>query len=190
MTSIRANAVKSVLLMDGASRQHRAARARSTPSRPLFSRLAAGPQILEELGVGLEHEHIALVLETLLVRFDASIEREKLGIDLVGAGIDGTRLRIAVTLDPLRVAVRLGKNDLALTIGICAYLFRLCRAGRAQLVGDALALRFHAAVNGLAHFLRQINALHAHIEHLHPDFRCVIVRSLTHELDDLVALAR
>ena len=88
----------------------------------LFARLAAGLEIPEELGIRLEHEHVALVLEALLVGFEAAVERIKFGVRLIGAGVDRGRFRVALTFDALRIAIRLRQYDFALAIGIGADL--------------------------------------------------------------------
>src|SRR6185503_2707406 len=96
---------------------------------------------------------------------------------------------VALAARALRVAVGLGDDDLALPVGVGADLLRLGGAGGAQLVGDALALRFHAAVDRLAHVLRQVDALQAYIDDLDADALQVLVDLLPHARHDVVALA-
>src|SRR6266568_9009592 len=97
-------------------------------------------QVLEELGVRVEHHQVALAAERRLVGLEAAVEGVELGILPIRSGIDRRRLGVAVALGLLRRPVRVGEDHLTLPIGVGADLLRLRRALRAQFVGDALAL--------------------------------------------------
>src|SRR6185369_14552519 len=99
-------------------------------------------------------------------------------------------LGVALAAHALRVAVGLGEDHLALAIGIGADLLAFGAAGRAQLVGDALPLRLHAPVDRFAHFLRQVDALQAHVDDADADALQVLIHLLAHARHDLLALAR
>jgi hypothetical protein len=58
----------------------------------LFRALARIPQILEKLGIGLEHEHIAFLGESGPVALKAAIKRIKLRVFAECLGVDGTGL--------------------------------------------------------------------------------------------------
>src|SRR5205814_3536458 len=88
------------------------------------------------------------------------------------------------------VAVGLGEDHLALAIGVGADLLAFGGAGGPELVGDALALGFHPTVDRFAHFLRQVDALQAHVDDADADPLQVLVDLLAHARHDLLALAR
>ncbi len=56
-------------------------------STGLFLRFAVF-EVFKELRIGIEHHHIALVLETLTVRFEAAIKRIELGVLFIGARVN------------------------------------------------------------------------------------------------------
>src|SRR5688500_1402232 len=153
MISISAKAVSRRLPIWNVAQASRARRA------GLLARLAARAEILEEIGIGLDDQHVVAPAEARLVGLEAAVERVELGVLLVGAGVDPGRLAVAIALDALRLAVGLRDDDLALAVGVGADLFRLGGAGRSQLVGHSLALGLHAAVDVDAHFLRQVHPL-------------------------------
>src|SRR6267378_5741201 len=152
--------------------------------------LAALPrisEILEELGIGIEHDDIALVLEGGPVGVEAAVEGVELGILVEGARVDGGRPGIAFALDALGVTVGPGNDDLALAVRFGADFLRRGEALRAQLRRDALALGVHPPVNRLADFLRKVHSLQAHIDDLHADLLHVFVDFFSNDLHDLVA---
>ena len=73
-------------------------------------------------------------------------------------------LGVALALDLLRVAVGVGDDHLALAVGVGADLLALGGAGGAQLVGDALALGLHAAIDRLGDRLDVVDARDAHVD--------------------------
>src|SRR5438034_3742218 len=152
-----------------------AARNVSGTASPVRSLLAAGTwralgaaagllEILEELGARIEHHDVALVPERRLVRLETAVEGVELRILSVRGGVDRRGLRVAVALRLLRLLVGIGQNHFALPIRIGADLLGLGRALRAQLVGDALALGFHALVDLRQHFLGQLDAAQANVD--------------------------
>src|SRR5690606_12893245 len=56
-----------------------------------------GLQIAEEIALGVKHQHIFLVGETLAVCLQAAVEGVELLVLPIGSRIDRRRLRIAVT---------------------------------------------------------------------------------------------
>src|SRR4029077_4125126 len=125
-----------------------------------------GPEVLEELRIGVEHQHIALVLEARAVGVEAAVEGVELRVLAERPGVDGRGLGVAVALDALRVAVRLGDDHLALAVRARADLLSLRESFRAQLLRDALAPRVHPPVDGLAALLGQLDALEPHVDDL------------------------
>src|SRR6266853_1986712 len=155
--------------------------------------LAALPrisEILEELGIGIEHDDIALVLEGGPVGVEAAIEGVELGILIEGARVDGGRLSVAFALDALGVAVGFGDDDLARAVGLGADFLRQGEALRARIGRNALALRVHASIDGFAHFLRQLDALEPDVDDLHADLGDVVLHLFADDAHDVVALAR
>src|SRR6266705_5263269 len=130
-------------------------------------------QVLEELGVRIEHHRVALAAERSLVGLEAAVEGVELGILPICGGIDRRRLGVAGSLGLLRRPVSVGEDHLTLPIGVGADLLRLRRALRAQFVGDALALGFHALVDLRQNFLGQLDPAQADLDDLDPDLLCV-----------------
>ena len=112
----------------------------------------------------IEHQHIAFLGEALLVSIQTAIELRKLRILAKGFCVDTCCLSIALTLDLLGIAVGIGNGDVTLTVGLGANLFTLSRACGAQLVGHALALGLHTAIDGLGDGLGIVHASDAHID--------------------------
>src|SRR6266487_4328394 len=132
-------------------------------------------EILEELGIGIEHDHVALVLEARPVGVEGAVEGVELGVLVEGARVDGGRPGVALALDALSIAVGLGDDDLAGTIGFGADLLRRGEALRPELGCNALALRVHASIDSLAYLLRQLDALEPHVDDLYPDLGDVVL---------------
>src|SRR2546428_1297354 len=177
--------------------------ARSVPgtASPVRSLLAAGTwralgagagllEILEELGARIEHHDVALVPERRLVRLETAVEGIELGILTVRGGIDRRRLGVSVALGLLRLLVGVGQDHFALPIRVGTDLLRLGRALRAQLVGDALALRLHPLIDLRQHFLGQLDPAQAHVDDLDADLLGIGVGALPCRRHDLVALRR
>src|SRR5262245_44073203 len=76
MMSISANAVSRMFPIAVIVRAHAVSIRRRPP--PLLARLAAELEIPEELGVGLEHQHVVLAAEALFVGLETAVE----GIEL------------------------------------------------------------------------------------------------------------
>src|SRR6266545_3634092 len=93
-------------------------------------------EIPEELGVGIEHDHVVLVLEARAVGVEAAVEGVELGIIVEGARVDGGCPGIAFALDALSVAVSPGDDDFALALRFGADFLRRGEALRAQLGRD------------------------------------------------------
>src|SRR5882672_10149813 len=148
------------------------------------------PEILEELRIGIEDQDVALVLEACAIGVQAPVEIVELRILVERPRVDRGGLRVALALDPLRVAIGLSDDDLALAVGLGAYLLAFGEPLRPQLRGHALPLRVHAPVNRLAHLLRQLHAFQPHVDDLDAVVGGVAPRPLPDDLDDLVALAR
>src|SRR6266699_624213 len=147
-------------------------------------------EIPEELGIGVEHDHVALVLEARAVRVEAAVERVELGVLVEGARVDGGRLRVALAFDALRVAVRPGDDDLALAVRFGADLFGLRKTLRPALGGDGLPFRFHAPIYRVAHGVGQLDTLDAYIDDLDSVTARVASCAHLHNSHDLLALTR
>src|SRR3954452_17825554 len=87
---------------------------------------------------GVEHHHVALLVEGGAVGLEAAVELRELRIAAERLAVDACRLGIALALDLLRVAVGVGDGDLALAVGVGADLLAVGGAGGAKFVGDAL----------------------------------------------------
>ena len=142
---------------------------------------------IEELGIGLEHHQIALAAEGLPVGIHAPVEGEELCVPLERPGIEARGLGIALALDALGIPVRFRNDDLALLVGVGADLFRFLGTQRAQLLGDPRAFGLHPAVDGLAHFLREVDALQPDIHDLNADLARIRIGLFAHLVHDLVA---
>src|SRR4051812_49432874 len=84
----------------------------------------------------VHHDHVRLVAEARTVRLEAAIEDGELGVLAERGREQCRRLGVTVALDLLRLAICLGEDHFALTIGVGTDLLALGRTGRAQLVGD------------------------------------------------------
>src|SRR6266487_4328393 len=62
-------------------------------------------EILEELGIGIEHDHVALVLEARPVGVEAAVEGVELGVLVESARVDGGRPGVALAFAPYTVLV-------------------------------------------------------------------------------------
>src|SRR6185503_1453311 len=62
-------------------------------------------QELEELAIGLQHEHVLILADRFAVRLHAAIERVELAVLRVRRGVDLRRTRVARAAEALRVAV-------------------------------------------------------------------------------------
>src|ERR1700674_175744 len=158
--------------------------------RCLLAWLACCLEILEEVGVRIENHEIALVPQTAPVSIQAAIEGVELRVLTERAGVRCRSLRVAFTLVVLRVSISLGKDDLSLPICFGTNFFRFARAGGTQFVGYPFTFRLHALVHRLADFLRQVDALQAHVQYLNTNGTGVLVRLGAQYLHDLVALTR
>src|SRR5688572_12134370 len=119
--------------------------AMSSPMKLLAA--ARALEVLEEVGARIQHHHVALRAHALAVRLHAAVEAVELGIAAERLRVDARGLRVALALDALGVAVGLGDGDLARAVGLGLDLLALRLSRRAQLVGDALPLGFHAPVD-------------------------------------------
>src|SRR5215831_5760961 len=158
-------------------------------ARPRRALAAAGlPQVLEELGARIEHHDVAPAPERGLVGLEAPVERVELGILSIGGRVDCRGFRVPVALGLLSLLVGVGQDDLALPVGVGADLLRFGRAHGAQLVGDPLALRFHALIDLRQDFFGQLDAAQPHVDDLDADLLRIGVGALPGRLHDLVAL--
>src|SRR5512134_527834 len=87
MISINASAVSRMFVIVDLRGEARARYPGATARPVLLALPAARPEILEEFGIGFEHEHVAPASEARLVGLEAAIKRVELGVLLVGAGI-------------------------------------------------------------------------------------------------------
>ena len=124
------------------------------------------------------------------VRLETAIELGELRILAEGIGKDRRRLGIAVTLDLLRVAIRLGNDHFALPVSIGADLLALGSAGGTQLVRDLLPLRGHAAVDRVGDVAHEVDTLDPDVEDLDAEGLCVVGEATAHVLHDPVARTR
>src|SRR6218665_1233166 len=79
----------------------------------------------------VDHQHIAFFVEARLVGFQAAIELGELRVAAEGFGVDAGRLRGALALALLCVAVGVGDRDFALTVGVGPDFFTLGSPGGA-----------------------------------------------------------
>ena len=96
------------------------------PSAGLSARLAAGvlvAEVLVKLVIRLNQHDIAATAEGLLIRAQASDERVKLGIGIVGVGINASGLRITFTPENLRLPEGVGLDYRHLPVGRRANTF-------------------------------------------------------------------
>jgi hypothetical protein len=77
---------------------------------------ARAPEIAEKVGAGIEDQHVVAAAECRAIGLEAAIERKELGVRAEGRGIDRGGLCVAFALDLLRLPVRFGNDDFALTI--------------------------------------------------------------------------
>src|SRR5690606_3606516 len=110
----------------------------------------------EEVGARINHHHVILARETRAIGLEATVEGVEVRALAVGVGVDRGCLRVALTHGLLGRTISLGDDDLALTIGIRTNALGLGGAQRTELVGHALALGFHAALDRLRHLVGQI----------------------------------
>src|SRR5882724_2406106 len=146
-------------------------------------------EIFEELGIGVEDQDVALVLEAGAIGVQAPVEIVELRILVESPGIDRRGLGVALALDPLRLAIGLGDDDLALAVGLGAYLLAFGETLRPQLRSHALPLRVHAPVHRLAHLLRQLHPFQPHVDDQDAVVGGVAHRAFPDDFHDLVALA-
>src|SRR5258708_1876052 len=147
-------------------------------------------EIPEELGIGVEHDHVALVLEARPVGVEAAVEGVELGILVEGARVDGGRLRIALAFDALGVAVGASDDDLAFAVGFGTDLFGLRKTLRPALSGNGLPFRVHASIDCFAYLLPQLDTLDAYIDDLDAVTARVASCADLHNSHDLLALTR
>src|SRR6266567_5591726 len=147
-------------------------------------------QVLEELGVRIEHHQVALAPERRLVGLEAAVERIELGILPICGGIDRRRLGVAVALGLLRRPVRVGKDHLTLPIGVGADLLGIRGARRAQLGRDSLALRIHALIDLGEHILGKLHAAQPYVNNLDSDLLRIRIGTLARRIHNLVAFGR
>src|SRR5258706_857415 len=147
-------------------------------------------EVLEEVRRWIEDHHVGLVAQALAVGLEAAVEAEEFGIAVERLGIDARGLRVALALGFLRVAISLGDDHLALAIGVGLDLFAFGLAGRAQLVGDALPLGLHAAIDVRRDLGDEVDALQAHIDDRDADAAHVLVHLLRDHAHDRIARSR
>src|SRR5579862_7614426 len=80
------------------------------PSRSVLAGGARVPQVLEELALRSDDEQVAILAERTFIRLQASIEGVELGILGVGLRIRLRRLRISLTANSERIALRVCQN--------------------------------------------------------------------------------
>src|SRR5690606_23803309 len=92
----------------------------------LAARLA---EILEELTIRPQHQHVPLGIEAVAIGFKAAPETVELRILAIGFGIDITRLGIPLGANRLGLAVGIRQQGGGLGVGVRLQLRRLLAAG-------------------------------------------------------------
>src|SRR5690349_6808408 len=167
--------------------RHEERRAHRSLTRRLRLPSERVPEVAQEVRVGLEQHEVVPAAEGRAVGLHAAIEGEELRVLRERRGVDRGGFGVALAAHALRVAIGFGEDHLALAVGVGADLLAFGGAGGSQFVGNALPLRLHAAVDRFAHFLRQVDALQAHVDHADADALEILVDLFPHARHDLVA---
>src|SRR5690606_20408506 len=144
----------------------------------------------KELAVRLEHENIALPADRLTIREHAPVEAIELRILAVRPRVDLRGSGIPVAANPLGPAIGLGQDDLALPLGVGLVPLGLLLALRPKLRGDSKALLAHTLIDRIGDLVGQLDALHPHIDDLHPELGRALLRLDEHRVDQLRAIRR
>src|SRR6185369_6052467 len=144
----------------------------------------------EVVAVRVQQHHVALAAEAGPIGLEAAVELRELRVSTEGFGIQRRGLRVTLALDLLRVAVGLGNDHLTLLVGVGEDLLALGEAGGAKLVGHALALGFHAAIDRLGDVGGEVDPLDPHVDDLDAEALRILAQALDDALHHLPALAR
>src|SRR5690606_21504010 len=144
----------------------------------------------EKLAVRLEDEDVALTANRLAIRQHAAVEAIELGILAVGPSVDLRGSRVAVTANPFGLPIGLGQNDLALPLRVGLDALGLLLAFGAELRSDPEPLLTHALIDGIGHFARELDALHAHVDDLDAELGRALLRFDEHGVDQLGTIRR
>src|SRR6185369_12764057 len=102
----------------------------------------------------------------IAVRLQAAIERIELGRLAIGLRVDARRQTITLAPQTLGITPGVGQGFSDAPVGLGLDAFAFGRALGAQLVGTRAEALLHALVHRTADLVRQIDALHAHVDEL------------------------
>src|SRR6187399_1512862 len=143
----------------------RSVQAKCTPVNPLAP--ARRIQVLEELAFGRYDPDIAIARQRAAIRLQAAVEGIELRRLAVGLRVDARSQAIPLAAQALGITRRIGKDFRDLAVGLGADAFAVGAALGAQLVAAGAEALLHALVHRAADFIRQVDALHAHVDQFH-----------------------
>src|ERR1700757_3907325 len=164
------------------NRPNAAARSwRFTPPASLGSpALVRVLEVLEELPVGSQYQQVAVLAERALVGLETAVEGVELGVLRVGVRIGLAGRRIALALDVQRIALGVGENLGAAPLGLGADTSTGALPFGAQPPGGLGEALLHALEDARRNVVRQIDALHAHVDQLDAEAGAALARLPEH----------
>src|SRR5215831_1101865 len=147
-------------------------------------------EIAEEFSIGCEDEQIAVLADRALISLKAAPEPVELRVVREGARVDRRSGRIALAAGAQPIALGIRDDHRALPLGGRAdggaFLLSLGTVA-ARGLGEGL---LHALVDTRGDLIGEIDALHAHIDEVHPETLGVVARLAEHLARDRGALGR
>ena len=147
-------------------------------------------EILEELGIGRQHQPRIRGLQARLIGLHRAVEIEEFRVLAEGLGEDLVDLGFALAAQLLRFAVGIGDDDRCLPVGLGTDAPRRLLALGADLGGLPLTLGLHALIDRLAVGLGQIGTADLDVDHLDAETDRLMAHlfgDLGHQLRTVVA---
>src|ERR1700751_4879093 len=172
MTNTSASAVHRSLIARGSVRsesRRSSPRAGCRSRRPGLGRPVKVFEEAEEPGVRGEHKGSGMAVERVPIGLHRAVEGEEILVLPKGVGVGLDAFGIAFAAHPLGGPLGLGKDNVALAVGVGANGLRRLGALGAILGGLLLALRPHAGIDRLAVLFGQVGATNADIDDLNAE---------------------